>query len=577
MTPTVYQAPREWTRLHPVSPFLGAWSVFGAIGAYWFFNNAPEWAGGAGEAAEGTWHPAIITLAIIGLVIALFVVAGGYLAWRMTTFRITDDSVELRKGILFRQNKQARLDRLQAVDVVQPLLARIFRFASVRIEVAGGEGSTVALEYLRLGDAEALRNEIMVLAAGLKTGRPAAAEGEAPSAGSAQEPSLRDVLRPDEQAVPAIAAAEERDVLSVPLGRLVASIALSGPFLWLVGLPLAGLVVILAVSSEVETALLGIIGGSIAGFLPLVFAIVGYVWTRLTGGFGFVAGISADGVRLRHGMLETRRQTVPPGRVQAVKLRQPLLWRGRDWWRITINVAGYQAGETAVSTLLPVGTRADALAALWLVLPDLGDPDPEGTISRAMSGRGADGGFVASPRSARWFDPMQWKNRGVRATETALLIREGALVRELSIVPHERTQSLGLSQGPLERAAGVASVIIHSTPGPVMPAAHHLAVEDAFRLIEEQAIRAREGRRKQTPEQWLAAVAPAIDDVLASDDITAAPESDVAPTLLPADAPRAPLPADAPGAPVPTDGSTATADRVEQAPHSPTPPERRDV
>ncbi|WP_152659491.1 PH domain-containing protein [Demequina salsinemoris] len=556
----VNTAPREWTRMHPVSPFLGAWSVFGAIGAYWFFNNAPEWAGGGGDG----WRPAIITLVLIGLVIAVFVVAGAYLSWRMTTYRITDDSVELRKGILFRQSKQARLDRLQAVDVVQPLLARVFGFAAVRIEVAGGEGSTVALEYLRLGDAEALRNEILALAAGIKQARQGTAIpgtmpgtgtmlGSGPSVGAglagagpagagfsggaeASEHGsehgsdhgavLRDFIPGADQGVPAIAAAAERDLLVVPPGRLIGSIVLSGPFLWLAAIPLGLLVAVLVLTSEVEHMLFAIIGSSFAGLIPVLFAGAGFVWSRLNTGFGFVAGISADGVRLRHGLLETRRQTVPPGRVQAVQMHQPLLWRRRGWWRLSVNVAGYQESEANVSTLLPVGTQADALAALWLVLPDLGDPDPAGTIARAMTGTGAEGGFTASPRSSRWFDPFQWKHRGVRATDTALLIRQGRWVRELVVVPHERTQSLGLSQGPLQRAAEVATVVVHSTPGPVSPVACHLSRDDAFALLEEQAARAATSRKRQTPEQWLATVVPAVDEVLAGDDVTVAPDGE---------------------------------------------------
>lgn len=522
MTPAVHAAPREWTRLHPVSPFLGGWSVIAAVGAYWFINNAPSWAGGMGD--DGGFHPGLIALASVAVVGALFVIGGGFLSWRMRTYRITDAAVELRKGILFRQFMQARLDRLQAVDVVQPLVARIFGFAALRVEVAGGEGSTVALEYLRLADAEALRNEILVLAAGLRTDRSSSGTGGEPPLAPA--PSLRDVIPGQGAGVPEFAAAAERDVLRVPLGRLIASIALSGSVLWLALVPIVWLVVVLVWGSNGEQFLLAFVGGSIAAALPILFAFVGVIWSRLSTGFGFVAGISADGVRLRHGLLETRRQTVPPGRVQAVRLRQTLLWRRKDWWRLTVNVAGYQVDQTAsVSTLLPVGTRADALTALWLVLPDLGDPDPSGTVSRAMSGVGADGGFVASPRASRWFDPWQWKHRGVRATDTALLIRRGLFVRELMVVPHERTQSIGLSQGPLQRAVGLANVSLHSTPGPVTPVAQHLGLEDAFALVEQQAARARRSRHTQSSEQWMATVAPSLDDVLAADDLTVAPDA----------------------------------------------------
>ncbi|GMA35161.1 hypothetical protein GCM10025876_13650 [Demequina litorisediminis] len=81
---------------------------------------------------------------------------------------------------------------------------------------------------------------------------------------------------------------------------------------------------------------------------------------------------------------------------------------------MTINVAGYQEDQEAVSTLLPVGTRQEALTALWLVLPDLGDPDPAGTVSLALSGIGDEGGFTAASTRARLFDPLQWRYRGSR-------------------------------------------------------------------------------------------------------------------------------------------------------------------
>jgi len=237
-----------------------------------------------------------------------------------------------------------------------------------------------------------------------------------------------------------------------------------------------------------------------------LFAFFAVGWARFSSGFGFTAAISADGIRLQHGLLDTRRQTVPPGRVQAVQLRQPLPWRHFDWWRITINVAGYQDEEQAETTLLPVGPRRDALYALWLVLPDLGDPDPAGTVSAALSGVGADNGFTATPRRAWFVDPWQWRRRGVLATGRALLIRQGLFARDLVVVPHEKTQSLSIRQGPLQRLLSLASVEVHSTKGSISPVAHHLDLADAIALVDAQADRAREARGRQSPEQWMATV-----------------------------------------------------------------------
>ncbi|WP_234983342.1 PH domain-containing protein [Demequina sp. NBRC 110053] len=540
----LYRAPREWTRMHPVSPLLGGWAVMAVALSIAAYNLLPNWLSfDEGMEALSEFAMRSILLFILGFVAILALVLGfGYLAWRVDEFRLGDEAIHQRKGILFKQQKQARLDRLQAVDVVQPLLARIFGFAALKIEVAGGEGSGIALEYLRLGDAEAIRNELLVLAAGVKRAKadgtnasveavadriadagaeptsPGAAEAELAAGGqqgSAAQPtgskayaaggSLRDVAGMP-AGVAEVGAAPERPVYAVPTGRLIASILLSWPTVWIVAIPLMAVVAVLVLSDDIERVLLAAFSGGIAAILPAAFALVGYFWTRLSGGYGFTAGISEDGIRLKHGLTQTRRQTVPPGRVQAVRFEQSLLWRGKDWWRVTINVAGYQENQDQVSTLLPVGTRHDALTALWLVLPDLGDPDPAGTVSLALSGTGDEGGFTPSSRRARLFDPWQWRQRGVRATARALMIRRGRLVREVFVVPHERTQSLGLSQGPLQRARGVATFTVHSTNGPVKPIAGHLDVEDARELLEDQSRRAAEGRRRQTPEQWMSAV-----------------------------------------------------------------------
>ncbi|WP_234988099.1 PH domain-containing protein [Demequina sp. NBRC 110056] len=535
----LYRAPREWSRMHPVSPLLGGWAVMAVALTIAAYNIAPSWTGvdpGVQEIAHVVTRSILWFIAGV-LVIMALTVGFGYLQWRVNEFRLSDDAIQQRKGILVKQLKQARLDRLQAVDVVQPLLARIFGFAALKIEVAGGEGSGIVLQFLRLGEAEAIRNELLVLAAGVKrakaegadasleavtsriadarAGTPVQgadalveedpAEPSAPAAAYATSGSLRD-LAGMPAGVAEVSESAERRMYEVPLPRLIASILLSWATVWLVLVPVLLAVGIIIFGRVVQDFVFAAAGGSLVAMLPLLFGILGYFWSRLSGGFGFTAAISEDGIRLKHGLTETRRQTVPPGRVQAIRFEQSLLWRGKDWWRVTINVAGYQDNAEQVSTLLPVGTRQDALTALWLVLPDLGDPDPAGTVSLALSGAGDEGGFTPVPARARIFDPIQWRQRGVRATDRALLIRRGRLVREVFVVPHERTQSLGLSQGPWQKRRGLATFTVHSTNGPVKPVAEHLDVDDARALLEAQGRRAAEGRRHQTPEQWMSAV-----------------------------------------------------------------------
>lgn len=475
-----------WRRMHPVTPALKGWKVLVAVLAIAWFQVGEN----LDQAIDLLAGRAFLLL--IGAIVLIGLIGFGYsaIAWRVTRFAVTDEAVHLRTGILFRQQRQARLDRLQAVDVVQPLLARLVGLAELKLEVAGGSGSAVSLAFLREAEAEALRAELLALAAGLQ--RPTAAP--APTTAAPTD----GVTTTQPSPPPSFEVAPERQVYELPMGRLVKSTLRSG------AIPMLVLIMLAAVGVSIASR---DIGAAFALLAPL-FGAVTFVWSRINQGANFRAAISPDGIRLRHGLTEARAQTVPPGRVQAIRLRQGPLWRGPDWWRVEINVAGYgQSDSQQRDTVLhPVATRGEAMTALWLVLPDLGVENPAELVEAAMTGLDTAGGFTAAPRRARWVDPVGWRRHGVKVTERALVTRSGRIWRSVDVVPHERTQSLGLAQGPIQRRLGLASFVLHSTPGPVTPRVRHLDGRVAAALLDEQAERARTARATATPEQWMRAV-----------------------------------------------------------------------
>lgn len=453
-----------WRRLHKVTPVLKGWKVLAVALVIVGQQRGDELiAGGDGPGRIEV----LITVGVLA-VLAVAATVWAYLSWRMTRYRVGADIVQLHSGVLFRQQRQARLDRLQAVDVVQPLLGRIFGLSELKLEVAGGAGSDVKLSYLRDSDAQRLRGVLLAQAAGVGF------EGEdAPEA-------------------------PEDELVQVQVGRLLASMALSSSTI-VAAVVLVGVLT----ASFLHPAVL-------FGAIPALLGAASAYWAQFTGGFGFRVAASPDGLRLKHGLLETRAQTVPPGRVQAVQLTQGLLWRRKDWWKVQVNVAGYGVGadgQEKETVLLPVATRAEAFRVLSVVLPDLGHPDPVGLLEAGLTGRTGDAedaaGYVGAPRSARWLDPLVWRRHGVAVSERALLIRTGRWTRQLVLVPHERTQSLGLDQGPVQRRLGLASLVAHSTPGPISPRVHHLASGTALRLLTEQAERARVARAGSGPERWM--------------------------------------------------------------------------
>lgn len=508
----------EWKRVHPVSPLVRGWIALAAI-AYFVGRDRVEAMfrneGGTGPLPEGT----PLLWAVLGLLAVLLIVAGiFFLSWWFTRYQVTADHVRVRSGVLFRQHRQARLDRVQAIDIVQPLLARLFGLAELRFEVADAGESAVRLAFLRLDDARSLRATILDRASGAEPETGTGTGGD----GAVRAPASE---------------APEYPILALAPKRVVGATLLSGNTIFLI-LGTAFVVVLAAVTRA---------GVSLAVIIPVILGVAGGYWSAFNSAWNFRAAVSRDGIRIRYGLLDTRTQTVPPGRIQAVAVSQPLLWRLTGWYRISVNVAGYGTGATsegaARTRLLPAGTLEETMQILAIVLPNPGSDDPRGLFAAGMAGSGEDHGFTVSPRRARWVAPLQWRRSGFAVTQTALLCRSGRLWRSLDVVPHERIQSMALEQGPLARKLGIADLRLHSTPGPVAPRIRQIDAAAALELFDEQSLRARDARRRDRTERWLhreTATGPAP----ASGDATAPPAA--APPGMPA-APEVPA-ADLPGA-----------------------------
>ncbi|HEX9228307.1 MAG TPA: PH domain-containing protein [Arthrobacter sp.] len=477
-----------WLRVHPASPFVRGWVALAAI-AFFLFRDTFERMLQGGPLVDERLADRAPWLLLGGGGLLLLTVLGYILSWYFTRYQVADGYVRLNTGFLFKQQRQARLDRVQAIDIVQPLLARIFGLAELKFEVADAGESAVRLAYLRMDEARLLRAAILARAAG----------------------AVPDPARPGEPA----AEAPEHAVLTVPPRRLVGSLLLSEQSMFVVVGGVAS--VVLSALTENRSFYLFLI--------PAALGMVAAYWNSINRGYNFTAAISPDGIRLRYGLLDTQAQTLPPGRIQALRVSQPPLWRIFGWYRIQVNVAGYGAagsdgGGSSRTTLLPVGTFPDVLTMVSLVLPDPGTPDPAGIFKAGIDGIAGpaggpatpvapadtvadDSGFVTTPRRARPLAPLGWRRNGYTATGTALLIRSGRWWRHLVVVPHQRTQSMALEQGPLARRFRVVDLVLHTTAGPVSPRLVQAGLDEGRALLDAQAARARTARKRQTSEHWL--------------------------------------------------------------------------
>jgi len=492
----------DWHRLHPATPLLRGGIAFVAILGVILVNlrdfvinivvGAPN-----EEFDPFVWifehdFAGLILLAIIaGLLLA---VGGFYLSWRMHTFRITADQVEVRSGILFRTNRRGRLDRIQGINIVRPFLARLVGAAKLEISVAG-QNANVQLAYLGSSAADELRREILLLASGTSPAPTTTTEGvPATSASALLDRRVNELLAPEL----APDAAPPESVVQMHLGRLIGSLVLSGTtVVLLIGIAFGS--VIIARTGEFFF---------LFGVVPAIIGIGSFYINRFTRSLRYSIASTPDGIRVGFGLLSTSNETLPPGRIHAVRVSQPLLWRPFGWWEIKINRASTSEAQGAAgqanTTILPVGNLADVRKVLELVLPGLVDSESLALLETGLRSRGGDDGFTNSPRRAvvlRWFS---WRRNGFAITNDSVLLRRGAIWRELVVVPQARIQSLALRQGPLLRRLRLAAVSIHTVAGPVAATLGALDEQAAVTLFEDAAAGAVRSASVDTSHRWRA-------------------------------------------------------------------------
>ncbi|MCU1445133.1 PH domain-containing protein [Cryobacterium sp.] len=517
----------EWHRLHPASPVLrGGIFIFAMLGFVianlrerfvdLVFGIPRE----SGDPLDEIYERGVVGWALLATAVVLIVILVVFtLSWRMHTFRVGDESVEVRSGVVFRSHRQARLDRIQGVNIVRPLIPRLFGAAKLEVSVAG-QDANVQLAYLGSALADGLRRDILQLAGGARAPRPTAPDGLLAGSGADSTDNTHGTdgtfalpadggparsgvggyasARVGEFLAPELDpdAAPPESVVRIPLLRLIGSTVFSGFTVF----------VVLAIAVLIVSVVSGSTGWLLIAIFPFLIASVGFYFTRITKSLRYsIAGTSA-GVRVGFGLLTTSNETLPPGRIHAVGVSQPLLWRPFGWWQVSINKAGHStnsgAAGQAATTILPVGSRGDVTRVLELVLPGFSGDEPRALIERGLISRGGADGFSNAPRRAAWLRPFSWRRTGFAVSTGTAVLRRGVLARELIFVPLARLQSVAIHQGPVRRRLRLASARLHTVTGSVTASLGVIDVAEAVRLFELVAAGAIVSADSDTSHHW---------------------------------------------------------------------------
>ncbi len=423
-----------WHRLHPLSPLIRAGRLLIGLGVVLAGTLSTGGRGGRGEILG--------RLPYLGIVIVY-----GVISWLVTRWRIEDGDLRIETGVIRRQSLRFPLTQIQAIDIVRPALARVFGLSELRLRSGGSEGGAGRLAYLTASEAESVRLQLLALARG----------SEATSA-------------------PDAAPAFERVLTSVPVGRLIGSILLSGIAVVVV-VALAALLVAELVAPAAAVAIISSSGAIGIGLLTTV-------WRRLNSGYKLTTAETRDGLRLWSGLLDTSAETIPTGRIQAVQMVEPLLWRPLGWVRLEVDVAGRHRREgenpqesRQLRAVLPVGTREEANRLLGHLLP------------KAPSERSP------APARARLKSPLRYHNLAWGRNQRYAVTTTGRLARVTSWIPLAKVQSLRLVQGPVQRRLRLATIHLDTAGRNLHSAVRDRDADDARAVLQELTGLARAARR----------------------------------------------------------------------------------
>ncbi|MDR3107420.1 MAG: PH domain-containing protein [Bifidobacteriaceae bacterium] len=456
----------DWRRLHPATPFLRSWGALVALVAVGLYNLHNRLGDLMAAARALGWH----RVGLGTLVLLTLAFAYAWVWWRRAYFQIGEVKLEVVTGVLFRRRRTVRLDRIEAVDTVRPLIPRLSGLVKLKIETAGGSGSAVELAYLKMSDAAHWRQVVLTRAAAAKQVKQTESATH-PAAPKSTETQFGEFLGDCDADAP--------ELFAVPTKRVIASLAVSA---WVL------LTVLLAAGAV--TALVLRKTGVAAAMAPGILTFGSITWKRLISDFGFSAKQTERGLTLSHGLTTRVSQTITPGRILAVQAYQGPIWRRFGWWRAKMNVAGYGSKDSeAQSVLVPVGDLETIRRAIWAVAPALAQMDRWELITAAMTRSGPTAGFTGAPRRARLLDPLAWKRTAFAVTPEALILRKGALLRSATLVAHGRLQGLEMTQGPWSRRRDLAAATFHTPDGPVTAHINHLAATEALALIKDESDR----------------------------------------------------------------------------------------
>jgi putative membrane protein len=431
--------------------------------------------------------PATVVALVVGITVLSLLWAA--VSWWRFGYVVGEGSVVVTRGLVTRSVRTVPLDRVRGVEVEAPLVHRVFGLVRVRIDAAAGSavGGTEELLVDGVTPAEGDRLRAVLLT---RRNRPAAVSPDgtaAPAEGAPADPVEEEIARFDNRWL--LYAPLVGGYLAVPLAAVGALSRLADelPERWVPDVDgpdvVDGWVVALALALTLLVLLLGSVVGA---------AVVNWRFRLVRRGGSLIAA---------RGLVTRRHTELEIDRIRGYTVSEGLGMRLVGAARASALVTGL-GDATRRGQLLPLGPRAQAWALGELLLESPGPlrPHPPAARRRAVVGAVVPGvvllvaGAVLAATLGWWGVPVagavlavlgvplglgRYAALGHAAGPRSLAVRSGWLLRSHTVLQRRAVIGWQVRQSPLQRRAGLATVLACVGAGSGGYAAVDLAADEA--------------------------------------------------------------------------------------------------
>lgn len=424
-----------------------------------------------------------IWIAAVAGGVLFFAVGWGILTWARYTYQVVEGELRIEEGVFIRERRFIPLERIQAIDLTENLLHRLFGVVQVNVETAGGTGPEVSLIAVKREKAERLRE--------LLTKRDAVETTPEEPTQTIKHLSARQLLL----------AGVTSDRIGIALSFL--GVLFSGlDYLldWLV--PLDSI----QFPSEAQMSTSTVIGVVILSVLALVCISWGIVIAATVFTYaGFTVQRKEKELLIERGLFERRRSTIPLNRIQAIRIVEGVLRQPFGLVALYVESAGYGVDADAESTILfPLLRRKEVDAFLAQFTPEFAAKASIQSLPRRALRRYIVRSLLPLlfPIAVvtLFFFPLgllsllllfpvvlwgwlKYRDTGWGESEGRLLLRFRRFARITAIVPRRRIQSTTLSSSPFQRRVQLATIRVNVASGASFRVAH-IEAETGELLLE---------------------------------------------------------------------------------------------